>query len=256
METTPVANTVLVTTKSGEKKRISEGKYLAAMRNLAVAHRRRHSPMSERKRAAIMRNLAKATSAPRTPEGRARSRRNALKHGLYVRHLAGTFLRLGEDPRRFRRLGALFESVFAPRDVIEIRLVKHLTEAVWRHLRAYRAAAAWIEEGIHRRLGRAPAKVSPSLPGPGVAVGEEVDDDSNHARELMRALISVQRFLDRRSHTLHEVDRTLRLLLIHRTGDPKVRFHIAGRRFLTEIAELSADPRNWPRRYAAGVPVK
>ena len=56
-------NTVEVTTKCGEKTRISQRKYLAAMRNLARANRAlEKQPLSERKRQAILRNLALVSS--------------------------------------------------------------------------------------------------------------------------------------------------------------------------------------------------
>jgi hypothetical protein len=247
-------NTVEVTTKYGEKKRISERKYLAAMQNLARANRAlEKQPLSERKRAAIMKNLAKARRAPRTPEGRARSRRNATKHGLYVRHLAGSFLRLGENPRRFAKLRALFERAFRPSDVVEIRLVNRLAEVVWRHLRTYHAAAVRAEQKVHRRLARLLPAVPAALPGPGPAPSDkEVAADERRAYEVVDCLFAEQRLFDYQRLTMNEVERTLRLLLIHRSGDPRFKFHYTGRRYRTEIADLSVDPRNWCRRYAAG----
>jgi hypothetical protein len=258
MDTAMTTNTVEVTTKSGEKKHISERKYLAAMQNLARANRAlEKQPLSERKRAAIMKNLAKALKAPRTPEGRARSRRNALKHGLYVRHLAGSFLRLGENPRRFAKLRALLERAFRPSDVVEIRLVNRLAEVVWRHLRTYHAAAVRAEHNVHRRLGRLLPPVSEALPGPRpVPSDKEVAADERRAYEVLDSMFCDQRLFDHQRLTIIEVERTLRLLLIHRSGDPEFKFHFTGRRYRREIAELSADPRNWPRRYAAGAPLK
>jgi hypothetical protein len=258
MDTATTTSTVEVTTKTGERKRISERKYLAVMRNLARANRAlEKQPLSERKRRAIMKNLAKATSAPRTPEGRARSRRNALKHGLYVRHLAGSFLRLGENPRRFARLQALMERAFVPRDEIESRLVKRLAEVIWRHLRTYHAAAIHAEQKVHRKLGRMLPPASASKPKPGTAApGENVDADEGRAYEILDALFSDHRLYDRQKRTLNEVERTLRLLLIYRSGNPDIKFHYAGRRYRNEIGDLSPDPRDWSRRYAAGVPLK
>jgi hypothetical protein len=258
MDTSSTTNTVEVTTKYGERKRISERKYLAAMRNLARANSAlQKQPLSERKRRAIMKNLAKAWKAPRTPEGRARSRRNALKHGLYVRHLAGSFLRLGENPRRFARLQALLERAFAPGDAIETRLVKRLAEVVWRHLRTYHAAAIHAEQNVHRKLGRMLPPDSASPPAPGAPARDELfATDTGRAYEIMDTLFSEHSLYDRQKHSLNEVERSLRLLLVYRSGNPEFKFHFTGRRYRNEIGDLSDDPDDWPRRYAAGVPLK
>lgn len=258
MDTPTTTPTVEVTTKTGEKKRISERKYLAAMRNLARANQAlEKQPLSERKRQAIMKNLAKAWKAPRTPEGRAGSRRNALKHGLYVRHLAGSFLRLGENPRRFARLQALFERAFAPRDEIETRLVKRLAEVVWRHLRTYHAAAVRAEQKIHRKLQALLPPESASKPRPGAEPSvEDVQADADRAEEIVDILLLDHGLFDRQRLTLIEVERALRLLLIYRSGNPRFKFHFLGRPSRNEIRELSPDPRDWPRRYAAGVPLE
>ena len=91
---------------------------------------RKGKPLSKRKYWAVMRNLAKARRTPRTRSSYLRSRHNATKHGLYVRHLEGSFLRLGENPRAFSKLHALLEQILLPRDVTEKRLVRRLAEAV------------------------------------------------------------------------------------------------------------------------------
>ena len=239
-------NTVEVTTKYGEKKRLSERKYLAVMRNLARANRALDKePLSERKRQAILRNLAKAWKAPKTPEGRARSRRNALKHGLFVRHLAGSFLRLGENPRRFARLQALLERAFVPRDDMETMLVKRLAEAVWRHLRTFHAAAIRAEQGLHRKLQPLLPPDSAASPKPGApARNEFLSTDTGRAFEILDTLIYDHRFDEQQALTLSKVERTLRLLLVHRGGNPRFRFHESGRRVRSEMGDLSPDPRD------------
>jgi hypothetical protein len=256
MEQHATTNTVEVTSESGEKKRISARQHLAAIQNLAKARMVSNAGLSERKRQAILRNLAKARNAPRTRASYARSRHNATKHGLYVHRMTGSFLRLGENPRRFARLHKLFVRAFVPRDAIETRLVKRLAEVVWRHLRTYHAAAVHAEQMVRRKL-------QPSLPAdpatasvPGApASGEEVDADAVRASEIMYILLSDHRLYDRQKHTLNEVERTLRLLLVYRSGNPEFKFHFTGRRYRSEIGDLSDDPLDWPRRYAAGVPL-
>jgi hypothetical protein len=246
MDTAATTNTVEVTAKTGEKTRISERKYLAAMRNLARANRAlEKQPLSERKRQAIMRNLAKAWKAPRTPEGNARCRRNALKHGVFVRHLAGSFLRLGENPRRFAKLQALFGRAFAPRDDTETMLVKRLAEAVWRHLRTFRAAAVRAEQNLHRNLQPFLPPVSAVPLAPGALPRESIfGTDTQRAFEILDALAYDDRLAEQQALTRSRVERTLRLLIFHRGGNPRLNFYETGRRILNEIEDLLDDPRD------------
>jgi hypothetical protein len=214
-------------------------------------------PMSARKRAAIMANLAKARAAPRSPESRARSSRNATKHGLFVQNFEESVRRLGEDQRQFLRLGGLLARVFLPRDATEWRLVRKLAEAAWRHFRVYRAVPGWMQAELGRQLpvvrgladferGRLP-RGAPEVPVRA----------TQHAALEMMAVLTYERRLERRQRlTLNEIERTLRLLLIYRSGNLKFKFHFSGRRYKNEFTELSEDPRNWPRRYAAAVPMK
>jgi hypothetical protein len=213
-------------------------------------------PMSARKRAAILANLAKARSAPRSPEAIARSSRNATRHGLFVRHLEGSFRTLGEDPREFVRLGGLLVQIFLPRGPTELRLVRRLAEAIWRYLRVYRAVPGWMQKELVRQLAFARNLSSLEHARKGDWGPEAVVSETElEAYKVMCALADERKFARRRSMTLCEVERTLRLLLIYRSGNPRFKFHVIGRRYLTEIADLSEDPRNWTRRYAAGAPL-
>ncbi len=58
--------------------------------------------VSKRKLQANRENAKKSTG-PKTPRGKAYSRRNALKHGLFVRHITD-FEALREDPWEFQAL--------------------------------------------------------------------------------------------------------------------------------------------------------
>lgn len=202
-------------------------------------------PMSARKRAAIFLNLAKARAAPRSPASYARSRHNATKHGLFVQQLANSFQRLNEDPREFAKFHALLERMFAPHDVTERTLVRRLAEAVWRHVRVFRAMARFELAQIRRIVGQ-----FPELP--------RVDgEETRHRAYWLMMRVLNKKGLYRRSRTLvGEVERMLRLLLIYRSGNPRSQFRSVGRRSYIEITELSTDPKNWARRYAASVPLK
>ena len=100
-------------------------------------------PTSDRKRQANRRNAQKSTG-PRTPEGKARSRANAIKHGL----LAETVLINGRDPIENPDdlndlLNALIDH-FSPRDPHQQLLVERLAICYWRLRRAYRHEAQSI----------------------------------------------------------------------------------------------------------------
>jgi hypothetical protein len=202
-------------------------------------------PLSERKRAAILRNLEKARAARRTPESYARSRYNATKHGMFAREIEPSIERLRENPRHFHHLHEMYRKSLLPRDATEALLVRRLAEASWRHIRLYWSMAQSEFDNLLLRM-----RFFPEF--------ETLDEDYTYARAyaLLKDHMNLWRFHKRFYVLAGEVERMLRLLLIYRTGKPRVRFHFMGRQFRTEITELSTDPGNWVRRYAACVPLK
>lgn len=79
-----------------------------------------------------------ARGGPRTPEGKARSAQNALRHGLRAARFA---LLPHEDPEAFQALVAELRAVHRPRDPIERELVDAIAVAMWREARADRLEA-------------------------------------------------------------------------------------------------------------------
>lgn len=75
---------------------------------------------------------------PRTEEGKARSSRNALRHGLRAAHFT---LLPEEDPAAFKALVAELRRVHAPVDPIELLQVDAIAIAIWREMRADRLEA-------------------------------------------------------------------------------------------------------------------
>ena len=75
---------------------------------------------------------------PKTPEGKARSSRNALKHGLRSRSFA---LLAEEDPAEWALHLAELRRDLAPDDPTEEKLVAALAVAMWKEVRADRAEA-------------------------------------------------------------------------------------------------------------------
>ena len=96
---------------------------------------------SERKAEANRRNALKSTG-PRTPEGKAAVRLNAIRHGLLSREA----LLSGEDPEALRELGEHLRAELQPVGELENLLVDRVIAAFWRLGRLGRVEAgifAW-----------------------------------------------------------------------------------------------------------------
>ena len=78
---------------------------------------------------------------PHTPEGKARSSMNALKHGLRAR----TVLLPEEDPEEFRALRESLHEEWRPRSTTERILVNQMAESTWRMLRFAPVEAELLE---------------------------------------------------------------------------------------------------------------
>jgi hypothetical protein len=83
---------------------------------------------------------------PVTPEGRERSSRNAITHGLS----GGATVLPGESQQDFDRLLAAFVARFRPAGEIELELVNEMASARWRMRRASRLETVLINEEIAR----------------------------------------------------------------------------------------------------------
>lgn len=90
-------------------------------------------PVSEARSAAARRNGAKS-NGPKTPEGKARSSRNALKFGL----TSEIAVLPNETKREFKQLHAAFVNRFGPRDAAELALVEQMISLTWRQRRYWK----------------------------------------------------------------------------------------------------------------------
>ena len=78
-------------------------------------------------RAAINRRNAARSTGPRTPEGKSRSRLNALKHGLTAR----TPVLPGEDAEAHQARIETFVTSLEPRNELEQYLAEEAAQASW-----------------------------------------------------------------------------------------------------------------------------
>ncbi len=125
-------------------------------REAATPLPRRRKTMSPAQLAANRANARKSTG-PRTPEGKARSSRNALKHGLLARHLV-----LGDnDPHEVRQefrillLGLLDD--YRPQTHAQKALVHTIAACYWRLRRALRFETQSILAARQRSMCEPPA---------------------------------------------------------------------------------------------------
>jgi len=84
------------------------------------------SSVSDKKTAANRRNAAKSTG-PRTPDGKAASRLNALKHGVY----ANSPVIPGEDPKHYDALSRSYFERFNPATPEEHTLLASIIRNAW-----------------------------------------------------------------------------------------------------------------------------
>jgi hypothetical protein len=105
-------------------------------------------------RAAASRRNGAKSKGPKTPEGKARSARNALRHGL----CAQRFVVLGdEDLAAFEALEAALMAELAPQGALQAVLARRIVAATWR-LERWRGACvgdpppASLLESLHQDL--------------------------------------------------------------------------------------------------------
>jgi hypothetical protein len=133
-----------------ESRTVSPEKLAANRRNAQEGSRpnEHHPPgtISNEQLAANRANAGKSTG-PRTPEGKARSSRNALKHGLCSvspRHMVIP----GEDPDEFWRLHEEIFNDMRPTQAAERVMVERIVLAQWRLRRAVRYEGHIIEASL------------------------------------------------------------------------------------------------------------
>jgi hypothetical protein len=151
-------------------------------------HRRVESMTSEKRVQANRRNALKSTG-PKTPEGKAAVRMNALKHGL----LSEDILLPGEDGEALQDLGERLRDELRPVGELEDLLVERIVACYWRLGRLGRVEAsifAWEHyEDLAKRAEREAwvyEKRLSDLGRPGRVVVREVDE-GKHEEAVKRA---------------------------------------------------------------------
>jgi hypothetical protein len=110
--------------------------------------------MISEKRSQTARANGARSRGPVTPEGKAISARNALRHGL----LARTLVLLNENPKTFEDLFYLLVQRFSPVDDIEMSSIEEMAAAHWRMRRVMSMERAILDAGIERSRETNPAE--------------------------------------------------------------------------------------------------
>jgi len=108
--------------------------------------------VSVRKRAANRRNAQKSTG-PRTAEGKAVSSQNAVKLGLFSRHLGLSAALLEENPAELAALLAALHRRYAPRGCEEELMVDRMASLWWRLWRLATVGQRCLQECLEDNEG-------------------------------------------------------------------------------------------------------
>ena len=142
--------------------------------------------MTTRAQIKANRNNAKKSTGPRTEEGKTRSAKNALKHGL----LAGDTVMPGEDPADFDRQLSALEADIQPANSLEFELVRQIADAQWRMRRLTRLEtgflAAALDETRRYMEKRRPDELRPGYDGETLLLGSAMLDRTQAFVHLAR----------------------------------------------------------------------
>ena len=132
------------------------------------------------------RQNAKKSTGPRTPEGKARSSQNALKHGL----LARDAVMADEDPAEYDRQLQILEENLFPKNAIEFELVLQIADSRWRLRRITRIEAGLTTHEYHCTDGftrkQYPNTVVPGRNGENQLLGKSMQDRTQALNNLAR----------------------------------------------------------------------
>ena len=132
------------------------------------------------------RKNAKKSTGPRSEEGKTRSAKNALKHGL----LARDTVMPGEDPADFDRQLSALEADIQPANSLEFELVRQIADAQWRMRRLTRLETGFLAAAVddqRRHLEkRRPDELRPGYDGETLLLGSAMLDRTQAFVHLAR----------------------------------------------------------------------
>ncbi|MHB0856561.1 MAG: hypothetical protein ACYC5M_03205 [Anaerolineae bacterium] len=152
--------------------------------------------VTEKQLAANRANALKATG-PRTIEGKARSRWNALTHGALAHAVIPPDLEPFESRQAFNALLTALHEEFAPASAIEALLVERIATSYWRLARILQAESADIIRHQNRPLPVAtPPSITRIFDRPGFDTAQALADHHPPAEPEPRPYLGVP-YIDR-----------------------------------------------------------
>lgn len=185
--------------------------------NLAKAHaapREKIYHATEKRQAASRANIAKAIAARKASRGNASARLNAMSHGLFVRDVAASVRRMGEDWKQFREHHALIFRIFAPQDDQERAWVQRIADLNWKRLRFFRAMPVWEWAALKKGFRTIPREEPISAL-----------ETESRALYLSHLLTHFVKHLDPITRFQARMDREIRKLLLKRS-EGKIKYRV------------------------------
>ena len=161
---------------------------------------------------------AQKSTGPRTPEGKAKSRRNGLLHGL----TAKTCMLDGEDPEALTNLEDAIRDKFKPQDIDEDFLVERMAKARCRYNRIMPLEAGIFN--IRLTVDQAPKEVVEALSQEGQRAWAYLRDANggNALSKLSRYETSLLREYDRSRQELEKLQKIRAAEELRREPDPPI----------------------------------
>jgi len=152
--------------------------------------------MTPRKQIESNRRNSRKSTGPKTRRGKAKSKLNAMKHGL----LAEQVVVLDEDPAEFAGVLESLIDDFLPQGPVEEQLVERVAACMWRLRRLYRVEAGiFTHESLTIEMDRAKKEVKSS----------EKDEDERMSAMLRNVHITDEEQHDRATATAEKAARLL-----------------------------------------------
>ena len=192
--------------------------------------------MSTEKQKKANRENAKKSTGPRTDEGKARSSKNAIKHGL----LARDAVMAGEDPAEYDRCFQELEENLFPKNAIEFCLVRQIADSEWRLRRIERLEAGLCthHSTSTSRFARKhyPDTILPGRNGENQLLGKSMEDHT-------QSLINLARY---RTMTSRDITRALRMIRQLRKDEFECKENRAANGAIHRPTVTDPDPYNTP----------
>jgi len=159
---------------------------------------------SEERRTRNRANFLKSTG-PRTPQGKARVSRNAVKHGLLTAHITLGTDDPDDDPADFKVLLDGLMDQFQPQHPLERLLVERIAGCYWRLRRAYRFESKSVADSREYHLTDAMAVMGRQMLGKKADPAQFVLPETKDLERLVRYESLIDRELYRCTAQLERI---------------------------------------------------